>query len=44
MLLINYETNFLLNWFGKCVLSNAKATTFAITNTKLYVPAVTLSK
>ena len=41
MLLINCETNLRSD---KCVLSNdSKATTFAITDTKLYVPTVTLS-
>ena len=34
----------ILTWFDKCVLSNdTKATIFAITDTKLYVPVVTLS-
>ena len=44
MLLINCETNLILTWSDKCVLSNdTKATTFAITDTKLYVPVITLS-
>ena len=44
MLLINHEINLNLTWSDKCVLSNdTKATTFAITDTKLYVPVVTLS-
>ena len=44
MPLINCEINLILTWSEKCVLSNdAKATTFAITDTKLYVPIVTLS-
>ena len=42
--LINCEINLILTWSSKCVLSNdAKATTFAITDTKLFVPVVTLS-
>ena len=44
MSLINCETNLILTWSDKCVLSNdTKATTFAITDTKLYVPVVILS-
>ena len=44
MLLINFENNLILTLSEKCVLSNyAKATTFAIINTKLYVLIVTLS-
>ena len=42
--LINCEINLILTLCGKCVLSNdAKATSFATTDTKLYVPVVTLS-
>ena len=42
--LINCEINLILTWSDKCVLSNdTKATTFAITDTKLYVPVVILS-
>ena len=42
--MINCESNLILTWSDKCVLSNdEKATTFAITDTKLYVPVVTLS-
>ena len=42
--LINCEINLILTWSSKCVLSNdAKTTTFAITDTKLFVPVVTLS-
>ena len=38
MLLINCEINLILTLFEKFVLSNdAKATTFAITDTKLFV-------
>ena len=44
MPLINCEINLILIWSDKYVLSNdTKATTFAITDTKLYVPVVTLS-
>ena len=44
MHLINCQINLILAWSGKCVLSNnAKATTFAITDTKIYVPVVTIS-
>ena len=44
MPLINCEINLILTCSDKCVLSNdTKATTFAITDTKLYVPVVTLS-
>ena len=43
MTLINCEINPILTWSEKCVLSNdTKATTFAKTDTKLYVPLVTL--
>ena len=42
--LMNCEINLILTWFDKYVLSyDTKATTFAITDTKLYVPIVTLS-
>ena len=44
MSLINCEINPVLTWSQKCVLSNdTKAITFAITDTKLYIPVVTLS-
>ena len=44
MLLINCEINLILTWSKKCVLSNdTKTTTFAITDTKLYLPVATLS-
>ena len=44
MPLINCEINLVLTWSDKYVLSkNTKATTFEITDTKLYVPVVTLS-
>ena len=47
MLLINCEDNLILTWSSTCVLiatgvQNQNAT-FAITDTKLYVPVVTLS-
>ena len=47
MPLINCEVNLILTWSSTCVLiatGNAnQAATFAITDTKLYVPVVTLS-
>ena len=44
MPLINCDINLTLTWSDSCLLSNdAKATTFATTNKKLYVPVVTLS-
>ena len=46
MPLINCEISLILTWSVSCVISNAAASqnaTFAITETKLYVPAVTLS-
>ena len=44
MPLINFEINLILTSSDKCVLSNdMKAKTFAITDTKFYVPIVTLS-
>ena len=47
MPLINYEVNLILIWSSTCVLAAVgdanQAATFAITNTKLYVPVVTLS-
>ena len=46
MPLINCEINLDLNWSEKCVIVATKvaaqATTFSITDTKLYVPVVTL--
>ena len=45
--LINSEINFILTWCGNCVIiytNNANQNpTFEITETKLYVPVVTLS-
>ena len=46
MLLINFEINLDLNWSKNCVIvaNNAdQATTFSITDIKLYIPVVTLS-
>ena len=48
MPLINCEVNLLLTWSVSCVIASADAAnqnaTFAITDTKLYVPVVTLSQ
>ena len=44
MPLINCEVNLILTWSSTCVITNSNGSgTFAITNTKLYVPVVTLS-
>ena len=44
MPLINCEVNVILTWSSTCVITNSNgAGTFAITDTKLYVPVVTLS-
>ena len=44
MSLINCEVNVILTWSSTCVITNSTgAGRFAITNTKLYVPVVTLS-
>ena len=47
MPLINCEVNLILTWSSTCVIVSAinanQAATFAITDTKLYVPVVTLS-
>ena len=44
MPLINCEVKLILTWSSTCVITNSNgAGTFAITNTKLYVPVVTLS-
>ena len=44
MLSINCEIKLILTWSEKCVLPNdTKTTTFAVTDTKHYVPVVTLS-
>ena len=43
MPLINCKVNFNLTWSKGCVISSAAGKTkFAITETKLYVPVVTL--
>ena len=42
--LINYEVNLILTWSSTCVVTNSTgAGRFAITDTKLYVPVLTLS-
>ena len=42
--LINSEVNLILTWSSTCVITNStEAGTFEITDTKLYVPVVTLS-
>ena len=42
--LINCEVNLILTWSSTCVIINSKGVgTFAVTDTKLYVPVVTLS-
>ena len=44
MSLINCEVNLILTWLSTCVITSSTGTgTFNITDTKLYVPAVTLS-
>ena len=47
MPLINCKVNLILTWFKKCVIVYTDVTnqdaTFTITETKLYVPVVTLS-
>ena len=46
MLLINSEINLILTWSANFVMSNAavnQAITFAIIDTKRYVPSVSLS-
>ena len=43
MPLINCKIHLELNWSKDCVMSTIADTTFKITNTKLYVPLVTLS-
>ena len=41
--LINDKVELSLTWYENCILSSAEtAATFAITDTKLYVPIVTL--
>ena len=44
VVLINCEINLILKWSSTCVITNSTvAGTFEITDTKLYVPVVTLS-
>ena len=44
MLLINCEVNLILTWSSTCVITtSAGAGRFKITDTKLYIPVVTLS-
>ena len=44
MPLINCEVNLILTWSSNCVITNSNGVgTFEITDTKLYVPVVTLS-
>ena len=44
MLLINCEINLILTWSSTCVITTSAGTgRFKITDTKLYVPVVTLS-
>ena len=44
MPLFNCEVNLILTWSSTCVITDSNgAGTFAITDTKLYVPVVTLS-
>ena len=44
MPLINSETNIIQNWTANCVICEVDtATTFAINDTKLFVPAATVS-
>ena len=47
MPLINCEVNLILNWSANCVIVSANIAnqnaTFTITETKLYIPVVTLS-
>ena len=47
MPLTNCEINLILNWSKECVIASNtaanQAATFTITDTKLYIPLVTLS-
>ena len=44
MSLINCEVNLILTWSSACVVTDSRGVgRFAITDTKLYVPVVTLS-
>ena len=42
-LIINCKIHLELNWSKDCIISSLANTTFKITNTKLYIPIVTLS-
>ena len=43
--LINFEVNLILTWSSICVITNSTdAERFAITDTKHYVPVITLSR
>ena len=42
MPLINCEVNLILTWSSTCFIANSTEA-FPVTNTKLYVPVVTLS-
>ena len=42
MLLINCENNFIVTWSADCIISSAAGGTKFSTDTKLYVPVVTL--
>ena len=48
MPLITCEVNLMLNWSANCVIVSTDAAnqiaTFAITDTKLYVPVITVSQ
>ena len=45
MLLINFEIYHVLTWSSTCVTTNATVKwTYGTTDTKLYVPVVTVSK
>ena len=47
MALINCEVNLILNWSANCVISSTnvanQGATFTISETKLYIPLVTLT-
>ena len=41
--MINYEINYIKSWSANCVISEGnRETTFAITDTKIHVPVLTL--
>ena len=45
MPLVNCEVNLILTWSSTCIINNSTGVEkFSITDTKLYVPVVTLSK